>query len=563
MIKKNLIILIVCLFSLNTVISQESQYREIDSSFQYLYDKFYEFKPIDSLKTLNYANTFYAKALREKDTVRAVVGMVFKAEILKKDSLAINYMDSMINLTKNSPNKLYPAHFHQKKFRYFFSKGINNEEATKEILIAKDYAESTNNDSLKYLYLSRAGIMMNRTGKVEKALEMYLECYKYYKVHPKKISDNNYYSLLHNISSRFSENSQLDSALYYNDLSIKFGIEKEDDIYTSYAYFVRSGIYYRTKEYKKALENGKKSINGLISDENYPVLSSAYALIARSYLKLENDDQALFYFRKVDSIHSVNQVFYYSNYQRITFKYLYEFHKKQQDLEKQLYYLNKVIAWDSIRSRSTKKISKNFYEKYEKPILKERELLMSQPEQKVKKANQTKYILIFSLTLILGILTLQWRRQKKLKAQFKKVLEDAKKKSTPLIDNAKDHEIDVPKEVIKRVSNNLVNFENNLGFIEPSLSLSKLAEQLDTNSNYLSKIINHHKRMNFSSYVNDLRIGHTLKLLDSDHKIRRYSVKGIAQEVGYKNAESFSNAFYKKTGLKPSYYIKQLEKLES
>ena len=34
----------------------------------------------------------------------------------------------------------------------------------------------------------------------------------------------------------------------------------------------------------------------------------------------------------------------------------------------------------------------------------------------------------------------------------------------------------------------------------------------------------------------------------------------IAQEVGFNNSESFSKAFYKKTGIYPSYFIKQLEK---
>lgn len=52
----------------------------------------------------------------------------------------------------------------------------------------------------------------------------------------------------------------------------------------------------------------------------------------------------------------------------------------------------------------------------------------------------------------------------------------------------------------------------------------------------------------------------TLKLLESKALVRKYSMTGIAREVGYKNRNSFAEAFYRKTGIKPSYYIKQLEK---
>ncbi len=35
----------------------------------------------------------------------------------------------------------------------------------------------------------------------------------------------------------------------------------------------------------------------------------------------------------------------------------------------------------------------------------------------------------------------------------------------------------------------------------------------------------------------------------------------IAEEAGFNTAESFSKAFFKKTGIKPSYFIKELTEL--
>jgi AraC-like DNA-binding protein len=37
-------------------------------------------------------------------------------------------------------------------------------------------------------------------------------------------------------------------------------------------------------------------------------------------------------------------------------------------------------------------------------------------------------------------------------------------------------------------------------------------------------------------------------------------MSAIAEEIGFNNAQTFSSAFYKKTGIYPSYFINQLNK---
>ena len=43
-----------------------------------------------------------------------------------------------------------------------------------------------------------------------------------------------------------------------------------------------------------------------------------------------------------------------------------------------------------------------------------------------------------------------------------------------------------------------------------------------------------------------------------DKKFRQYTIHALALEFGFNNAESFSTAFDKKTGIKPSFFIKNL-----
>ena len=93
-----------------------------------------------------------------------------------------------------------------------------------------------------------------------------------------------------------------------------------------------------------------------------------------------------------------------------------------------------------------------------------------------------------------------------------------------------------------------------------NITLANLAIDFNTNSRYLSKIINVNKGKNFSTYISDLRIDYSIEKLKTNEKFRKLAIKGIAFEIGFNNTESFSKAFYRKTGIYPSYFIKEIEK---
>lgn len=66
--------------------------------------------------------------------------------------------------------------------------------------------------------------------------------------------------------------------------------------------------------------------------------------------------------------------------------------------------------------------------------------------------------------------------------------------------------------------------------------------------------------MTFSEYVNDLRISYILKELSENPKLRKYTIKTISEEIGYKSASTFINAFKNRAKMTPSYYIQLLGK---
>ena len=106
----------------------------------------------------------------------------------------------------------------------------------------------------------------------------------------------------------------------------------------------------------------------------------------------------------------------------------------------------------------------------------------------------------------------------------------------------------------------LKEFEKNKHYIENNLTLTSLSKEMNTNPRYLSLIINHFFEKNFTSYINSLRINYSIEKLKNERKFRNYTIKAIANDCGFNSSESFSSAFYKETGLKPSYFIKNLKR---
>jgi len=97
-------------------------------------------------------------------------------------------------------------------------------------------------------------------------------------------------------------------------------------------------------------------------------------------------------------------------------------------------------------------------------------------------------------------------------------------------------------------------------FLRKDCTLHSTAKKLKTNTSYLSKIINTHKEKNFKEYINELRINYAIEQIRENPKFRLYTITAIAQELGYKSTNTFTNAFKKYTGLSISYYIKQITK---
>ncbi len=108
----------------------------------------------------------------------------------------------------------------------------------------------------------------------------------------------------------------------------------------------------------------------------------------------------------------------------------------------------------------------------------------------------------------------------------------------------------------------LEDFEKTDDCIRPDISLQSLAKKLDTNTKYLSEIINKHKQKNFNAYINELRINYITCKLKENAVYRNYKIKYLAEESGFSTHSAFAAAFKAVNGLSPAHYIQLLNHKE-
>ena len=98
-------------------------------------------------------------------------------------------------------------------------------------------------------------------------------------------------------------------------------------------------------------------------------------------------------------------------------------------------------------------------------------------------------------------------------------------------------------------------------FKDKNYSAKQLAEDLNTNTRYISAVVNVRFHVNYTSYVNKFRIQEAMSLL-VDRRYQDLNMEDISDMVGFSNRQSFYASFYKINGITPrEYRMKQTVQL--
>ncbi|MEW7278158.1 helix-turn-helix domain-containing protein [Aquimarina sp. 2201CG1-2-11] len=539
-----------------------------DKSYKELKDMYYKYVKEDSILSKKILRTYLKKAKKVKDTFRIAEGyMLNYYNVFKFPN--ISYFDSVINMTQNNPSKKYPAYAHFRRAQYFLYLERDIEKTINDLKQAKSYSNHYNNNILsnRIDYLM-AIVRSEHLGEKKEAIPILKKCAKFYASLDNQMGKYNQLNALSVIAGTFISLQQNDSAQYYSKLGYDIANRYTDKGLNTMKYFfiLKEGInQYHFKNYTVAIDSIRKALPQMIKYEETNAIIDSYFYLAKSYYAIDHKEKALLNFEKTDSILEILKSIPKYEYVK-TYEYLKNHYATTGNIERQVLYLNKLNTVLDNYLNDKVFISKKVKEDYDIPFLLEEQKAIIK-KLGIKNSNYIYGIaVLFIALLVLGIFAFYQNRKKRLyRIRFEELINTPptvatknQKEQPPVIDS--DIEIKVPPKHVNHILEKLDEFEKDHRYLHQGISIQSIADGMNTNVKYLSQVINYYKKKKFTSYINELRIAYAVKELKNNTTLRKYTIKAIANEMGYSTTETFTSAFYRQVGIKLSYYIKELEK---
>lgn len=543
------------------------------SDYYKLRQKFENLEENDS-RAFPFLRPYISKAKKEKNYEKLVQGYKDGVFYSSENDVKLKYSDSMIwaaNQSKEDDLKSIAYlekgiiyYYHYKKFQ----------QALNEYLKAYEYSKNTKNEYLKYQNLYHIGVVKSYLGYYQDASEIFKNSMAYYgreksrsDLGPNAIYNNTkgYLNSLHQLIICYRHLEKYKEA----DSAIETGLAEvgnNADYAQEKGYFLLSkGISeYKNNQFQSALSNLNQSLSSMKKSRDFARLSLDYFYIGKTYYGLKNTKESMIYFKKVDSIFKENQ--FILPELRENYEILIDQSKKEKKQTQQLYYTTQLLKADSIMSKDFTYLSPKIHKDYDtKTLLEEKE--------KLQKINYFgSIVIIIFIIWAIGMVALFTKRHKKAKEVKKKYVLLEEKFTVHQTENivkkqvfpVEERKSSLNENKVEELLRKLQSFEDKKDFTQKGLTLTKLATQLNTNSNYLSQVINDCKGMNFNKYLSELRINYITNLLFEDKEYLKYSIEALAKECGIASRQNFSDLFFELNGIRPVDFIrKRKQELDS
>lgn len=535
-----------------------------DKSFKELWNGFVSFKDNvnDTLKAEHFARAYIKKAKTQRDTLKIAEGFHMLISHFY-DEKSYKYADSIIILTKDKPIKDYPLVAYILKGNIYYQQQ-NFKESLDHYLLARNYVG--NNEYATYYINHQIGGIKSKLLLNKEALEIFRKSWGFVnRKGYKKTNKNEYIQALTDLSLQYVKNNMLDSATVLNKIGIQYALKWNNEFKYNLLVLNEGMNLYNQDKKQQAKDSIVKAMKYYLKGDDYNSLAYCYYYLANIYREEKNYEEALLYNKKIDTL--FDKAGNLHPQLRGSYESLINYYKEIGNKDSVLLYVEKLLKVDSVLSNNFKYLSPKIIKEYETPkLLREKELII---EASKNKNNRILKITVFfiSLFLILSLLLIyNLKRQKLLKIRFKNLLEQledesavSSKRNKIVLEDNPHTTFGISDLIVTEILGKLEDFEKGKGYLQNGLTLNEMAKTMQTNSRYLSMVINKFKNQNFVNYINKLRIDYSIRRLKKDATFRKYTIKAIAHEVGFNSAESFSTAFYKETHLKPSYFLKNIE----
>ena len=343
----------------------------------------------------------------------------------------------------------------------------------------------------------------------------------------------------------------------------------------------------------------------LVSDEHLEIKMNALNNLGNIYYFRKNLIDAKKHYLLVHSLAKNNPQMvshlYYSNYNLGLVAF------EEKDFEKSIFYFEKVLklfqANETLKINefidANLKLSKiygelnqmeqsNRYLDVYKKLLEKHQLKENQNQldvnylfgvkeeqtelNKTKNESNIRNFWIITLVLLLFLFIIIYL---KLAVSPKKTEEkkDSETNENSILDNSFDDQqelqnttkeqkvisLNISIEQEKEILKGLKSLIDSKKYLSKEFNQQYVSKRIKTNTSYLSYVVNKHHGKSFSNYYNELRINYVIEQIYSNTRFREYTTQAIAESAGFKNADSFTTSFKKKTGKTPFQFIKEVK----
>ncbi|MCK8524381.1 helix-turn-helix domain-containing protein [Aquimarina sp. D1M17] len=543
----------------------------LQKDYSELLSTFLQYEESNQPKAKKAISAYLRKAKANHDTIKIAEAYYHLYNVTDTKS-KLHYTDSIIYITKSIQNDDFPARAYFRKAQFFLFERRNIKKTLSNLNHALVLAKKNNNTKLLYRIEYYFGIVRSEhLGEKEKAIRIFKKCEEFYRNKKEYNYTSRYLYTLHALADTYIGLKKYDSTSYYNSLGYKTASQSSDITQSQLkTYFTLcEGVnQFEQQNYVATIDSIHRALPKILEINDKSNIIDSYFYLGKSHYARGDQKKAVFYFQKTDSIlETLKSIPQYKHVK--TYEYLKDHYKETGDLENQNKYLDKLNSVLSNYLNDQIFISKKIKEDYDIPLLlEEKEALI----KKLNDDNNTYELGLITLGGLLimsgGLLFYQYQKKLKYRSRFEALIKDlnstedkiSAKEDKPAI---KNKDLKVPEKHVTYILDKLNEFEKEHKYLETGISSQSLADSMETNVKYLSRVINYYKDKTFTSYLNELRINFAVKELQENIKLRKFTIKAIANEFGYSTAETFSNAFYKQVKIKPSYFIKELGKENS
>jgi tetratricopeptide (TPR) repeat protein len=377
---------------------------------------------------------------------------------------------------------------------------------------------------------------------------------------------------LYRLSIVYSEEEDYDNAIK-NLLEAKTIFEKvKNNYFLTSVNSLLGTCYMSAGDSDKALPIFVNALAMARSIGDLSLISSINRNLSTIYIGKGSYQKALYYLQRADSISNILkdnnalvensvdfiEIFSHSNKPDSILKYFHRFH----DLSDTIYSEKNMKAIAGMQSKYESD-KKDQLLQFQKNSLKNKNLI-------ILISGSGAGLILFALILIAFLYKSKDRAYKRLVYQN---LVSAGEKKIDMVDNLI---IERPVEIIVNGKHNNMVLDDEhkkqildcikeslkmKAFTDPDLSILMLAERCGTNRSYMSAVINETYRMNYSTFINKLRIDEAIMYL-SDSNVS-VPLKELYQKLGFHSYSVFNESFKKFVGVTPAYFQKTARKMKN